>query len=121
MVTMDFFNQSQYPGRLPEPVTLLESHDPSFAEDDPNGVILTCKESQNAVGYQLLFGSDPYNIARYTARRRQFSPAVPVTMLPPSDTWWTVKVRDAYGSTIYADPVRVDLPVGVIAYWKLDE
>ncbi|MCU0917178.1 MAG: LamG domain-containing protein [Planctomycetes bacterium] len=120
--TMGFFNQSEYPGRLPEPVTLLESHDPSVAEDDPNGVILTCKESQNAVGYQLLSGSDPYNIAHYhVVADGNSPPAIPVTKLPSSDTWWTVRARDAYGSTIYADPIRVDLPVGVIAYWKLDE
>jgi len=119
---MDFFNQSEYPGRLPEPVTLLDSHDPSFPEDDPNGVILTCKESQNAVDYQLLSGSDPYDVAQYTIVADSNSPpAVPVAQLPSLNTWWTIKVRDAYGSTIHADPLRVGEPVGVIAYWKLDE
>ncbi len=119
---MGFFSPSEYPGRLLEPVTPLESHDPSLAEDDPNGMILTCKESQNAVGYQLLSGSDPYNIAHYhVVADGNSPPAIPVTKLPSSDIWWTVRARDAYGSTIYADPVRVDLPVGVIAYWKLDE
>jgi hypothetical protein len=119
---MGFFDQSAYPGRLPEPVTLLDLHDPSFPEDDPNGVILTCKESQNAVGYQLLSGSDPYDVAHYTIVADSNSPpAVSVAKLPSSDAWWTVKARDAYGSTIHADPVRVGLPVGVIAYWKLDE
>jgi len=109
---MDFFSQSQYPGRLPEPVTLLKSHDPSLPADDPNGVILTCKESQNAVGYQLLSGSDPYSIARYHVVADSNSPpAVRITKLPSSDAWWTVKARDAYGSTIHADPIRVGLPV----------
>jgi hypothetical protein len=119
---MNFFDQSQYPGRLPEPVTLLDQHDPAFPEDDPNGVVLTCEESENAVGYQLLSGSDPYNVADYNIVADGNSPpAITVAMLPSSDTWWTVKVRDAYGSTIYADPIRVGMPVGVIAYWKLDE
>jgi hypothetical protein len=119
---MDFLNQSEYPGRLPEPVTLLDFQDPLFPEDDPNGVILTCKKSENAVGYQLLSGSDPYDVAHYTIVADGNSPpAVSVAKLPSSDTWWTVKARDAYGSTIHADPVRVGLPVGVIAYWKLDE
>jgi hypothetical protein len=27
---------------------------------------------------------------------------------PSGETWWTIRVRDAYGSTIYADPVRLD-------------
>ena len=55
---MDLFRPSEYPGRLPEPVTLLDSQDPRFPEDDPNGVILTCRKSENAVRYQLLSGSD---------------------------------------------------------------
>ncbi|MGE5296236.1 MAG: PKD domain-containing protein, partial [Solirubrobacterales bacterium] len=119
---MGSFNQSKYPGRLPEPVTLWDWHDPGLPEDDPNGAVLTCTASENAVGYQLLSGSDPYNVADYNIVADSNSPpAVPVTEIPSADTWWTVKVRDAYGSTIYADPVRVDLPAGVIAYWKLDE
>ena len=119
---MGLFNQSEYPGQLPEPVTLLNRHDPGLPDDDPNGMILTCKESQNAVGYQLLSGSDPYDIAHYHVVADSNSPpAVPVTKLPSSDTWWTVKARDAYGSTIHADPIRVGAPVGVIAHWKPDE
>jgi hypothetical protein len=119
---MDFFNQSEYPGRLPEPATLVVLESPLLAEDDPNGIVLTCEESENAVGYQLISGSDPYNIADYNIVADSNSPPeVTVAMLPSSDTWWTVKVRDAYGSTIYADPIRVGLPVGVIAYWMLDE
>ena len=119
---MGFFNQSQYPGRLPEPVTLVVLDSSLLTEDDPNGVVLTCEESENVVGYQLLSGSNPYNVADYNIVTESNSPPeVTVAMLPSSDTWWTVKVRDAYGSTIYADPVRVGLPVGVISYWKLDE
>jgi hypothetical protein len=119
---MSFYDEVQHPGRLPEPVTLLDWHDPGFPDDDPNGIVLTCEESENAVGYQLLSGSDPYNVADYSIVADGNSPpAITVAMLPTSDTWWTVKIRDAYGSTIYADPIRVGLPVGVIAYWKLDE
>ena len=119
---MGFFNQSEYPGKLPEPVTLVDRHDPWLLEDDPNSFVLTCRESLNAVSYQLLSGSDPYNVADYNIVAESNSPPeVTAAMLPSSDTWWTVKVSDAYGSTIYADPVRVDLPVGLVAYWKLDE
>ena len=119
---MGYFNQSEYPGMLPEPVTLLDWHDPWLLEDDPNSFVLTCRESLNAVSYQLLSGTDPYNLADYNIVAESNSPPeVTVAMLPSSDTWWTVKVRDAYGSTIYADPVRVGLPVGLVAYWKLDE
>jgi hypothetical protein len=119
---MVLLSQSDYPGKLPEPVTLLDWHDPGFPDDDPNGIILTCEESENAVRYQLLSGSDPYNVADYNiVAENNVPPEVTMGMLPTSDTWWTVKIRDAYGSTIYADPLRVGLPVGVIAYWKLDE
>jgi hypothetical protein len=119
---MSFYDEVQHPGRLPEPATLLDRHDPGFPDDDPNGIVLTCEESENAVGYQLLAGSDPYNVADYSIVADGNSPpAITVAMLPSSDTWWTVKVRDAYGSTIYADPIRVGIPAGVIAYWKLDE
>jgi hypothetical protein len=120
--SMDFYDETQFPGGLPEPVKLLDRHDPGFPDDDPNGIVLTCEESENAVGYQLLSGSDPCNVADYSiVADNNVPPEVTMGMLPASDTWWTVKVRDAYGSTIYADPIRVGLPVGVIAYWKLDE
>jgi hypothetical protein len=120
--SMDLYDETQFPGRLPEPITLLDRRDPLFSEDDPNGVILTCHASENAVGYQLLSGSDPYDVAHYhVVADSNFPPAIPVAKLAPADTWWTVKARDAYGSTIYADPLRVALPMGVIAYWKLDE
>ncbi len=106
---MSFYNESLCPGRLPEPVTLLVWRYPWLADGDPNGLVLTCAESENAVGCQLLSGSDPYNIADYNIVADSNScPAIAAAMLPSSDTWWTVRVRDAYGSTIYADPIGVD-------------
>ncbi len=120
--TMGFFNQFEHPGQLPEPITLLDLHDPAFPQDDPNGMILTCEASENAVGYQLLSGPDPYDVAHYHVVTDSNSPpALAVTKLPPADTWWTVRARDTYGSTIYVDPIRVGLPVAMIAYWTLDE
>jgi hypothetical protein len=108
---MDFYDESLYPGRLPEPVTLLVWRYPWLYDHDPNGLVLTCAESENAVGYQLLSGSDPYNVADYNIVADSNScPAITAAMLPSSDTWWTVRVRDAHGSTIYADPIRVDSP-----------
>ena len=99
---MDFYDESNHPGRLTEPVTLVE---PVYTEDS-NGIILTCQESKNAVGYQLLFGPDPYRVMDYSIISD--TPAPPndvITMLPFEETWWTIKVRDQYGSTIYADPI----------------
>ncbi len=76
---------------------------------DPNGIVLTCKESENAVGYQLLFGPDPYRVMDYDIiSDTSTPPSEVITTLPFDETWWTVKVRDQYGSTIYADPRRVN-------------
>jgi len=120
--SMSFLNQSKYPGRLPEPVKLLVWEYLGLDNDDPNSIVLTCMESENALGYQLLSGSDPYNVTDYNiVAESNTPPEVTVAMIPSSDTWWTVKVYDAHGSTIHADPIRVGLPVGVTAYWKLDD
>jgi hypothetical protein len=106
---MDFYNKSLYPGRLPEPVTLVAWADPSFPDDDPNGVFLTSLESENAVGYQLLSGSDQHDVAHYRVMADSNAPPiVRLTALPLDHSWWTVKARDAYGSSIYADPMHVD-------------
>lgn len=110
---MSFFLQSEYTGRLPEPVNLLEQVDVG----DPNGAVLTCKESENAVGYQLLFGPDPYRVMDYNIISD--TPAPPnevIITLPFEETWWTVRAYDQFGSTIYADPIctnafRLSLPV----------
>jgi hypothetical protein len=102
---MDFYDESLFPGRLPEPVTLVIRSDGT----DPNGLVLTCDESENAVGYQLLFGPDPYRVAHYDiVSDTPYPPTDTTTTLPFEKTYWTVKARDQYGSTIYADPMCID-------------
>jgi hypothetical protein len=105
---MDFYDEHNHPGRLPEPVTLFIWGDAL----DPNGIVLTCKESENAVGYELLFGPNPYRVMDYDIISDTSTPPSDViTTLPFDETWWTVRVRDQYGSTIYADPKRIDSPI----------
>ena len=102
---MKFYDEPNYPARLPEPVTLLDPADGG----DPCGVVLTCKPSQNAVGYELLIGRDPYRVMDFNVVSD--TPEPPTTVirsLPFEQTWWTVRVRDACGSTIYADPIPID-------------
>ena len=102
---MDFYDEPNYPGRLPEPVTLIGPVDVG----DPNGAVLTCQESENAISYQLLFGTDPYRVMDYNIISDTSAPPNEViSTLPFDETWWTVRVRDQYGSTIYADPRCVD-------------
>jgi len=104
--SMGLFNEGLYPGRLPEPVTLVGPVDVG----DPNGAIVTCEESENAVGYQLLFGADPHRIMDYAVVSDTSEPPNAfITELPFEQTWWTVKARDQYGSTIYADPVPINV------------
>ncbi len=101
---MQLYDQENYPARLPEPVTLVGP----VSTGDPCGVVLTCKPSQNAVGYQLLLGRDPYRVMDFTVVSD--TPAPPdkvIRTLPYEETWWTVRARDVYGSTIYADPVPI--------------
>jgi hypothetical protein len=104
---MDFLDEPNHPGRLPEPITLVGPIEGAGGE--AVGAVLTCLESENAVGYELLLGSDPYRIMDYmVVYDGPTPPDTPVNELPYEETWWTVRARDQYGSAIYADPVRID-------------
>jgi hypothetical protein len=123
---MDFYDEPNHPGRLPEPVTLIGP--PDGAVVDTNGAVLSCEVSENAIGYQLLFGSEPYRVMDYMIiSDTPVPPSEVITSFPYEQTWWTIKVYDAFGSTIYADPVCVypekveTWEHGLIANWKLDE
>lgn len=98
---MVMLDENIYPGRFPAPVTLVGPIDVG----DPNGFVLTCEESENAVGYELLLGTDPHRVMDYeTVSDTPGPPDHIVTAVPEDGIWWTVRVRDQYGSTIYADP-----------------
>jgi hypothetical protein len=98
---MTLFDESNFQAVLPEPVTLISPVDVG----DPNGVVLTCRRSENAIVYQLLFGSDPHRVMDYTIVSENPAPPYDViTTLPFDETWWTIKVYDQHGSSIYADP-----------------
>jgi hypothetical protein len=123
---MDFYDEQNHPGRLPEPVTLVGPEDRAIV--DANGAVFSCEVSENAIGYQLLFGFEPYRVMDYHIVSDTPSPPSEVIMsFPYEQTWWTVKVYDAFGSTIYADPFcvypeEVEAPEpNLVAYWKLDE
>ncbi len=117
---MDFYDEPNHPGRLPEPVTLVGPVDAGYH----NGVVLTCRASENVVGYQLLFGADSYRVIDYDIISDTSDPPDEViTSLPFEETWWTVRIRDQYGSSIYADPRCLDahilsLPVENLATGK---
>jgi hypothetical protein len=107
---MQFYDESNCPGRLPEPVALGALVNRSNVSGDIDSVVLSCDESENAVGYQLLFGSDPYRVMDFNVVSDTLTPPTGVLReLPSGETWWTIRVRDPSGSTIHADPVRLDL------------
>ena len=123
---MDYYDKATYPAKLPEPVTLVGPEDGAFV--DANGAILSCEESENAIGYQLLFGSEPYRVMDYTIiSDTPEPPSELITSFPFEQTFWTVRVYDEYGSTIYADPICIypeiveDSSKTLVAHWKLDE
>jgi hypothetical protein len=107
---MSILNEALHPGRLPEPVTLVGPEDGAFV--DANGAMLSCEESENAVGYQLLFGPDPYRVMDYLVISDTHSPPMQtITEFPFEKTWWTVRVYDSFGSTIHADPYCINAVV----------
>ncbi|MCP4262902.1 MAG: hypothetical protein GY774_36135 [Planctomycetes bacterium] len=107
---MDLYDESNHPGRLPEPVTLLAYSDALYPNDEPTSALFTCKESENAVGYQLLLGSEPYRVMDFNIVSDTPSPPSEIiSTFPFEETFWTVRAYDQYGSTIYADPILVNL------------
>ncbi len=102
--SMGFFDEGLYPGRLPQPVTLVGPSDGAIV--DANGAVLSCQESENVVGYQLVFGRDPYHMV-YLFSDTPSAPGESVTTFPFEQCWWTVRAYDEYGSTIHADPVDI--------------
>jgi hypothetical protein len=102
--TLRYHNESLYPARIPEAVTLVGPEDGTFA--DVNGVVLSCEANDKAVSYQLLFGPTAHNLT-YLVSDTPNPPEDVITQFPFETTYWTVRVKDEYGTTIYADPVSI--------------
>ncbi|MHC4726718.1 MAG: right-handed parallel beta-helix repeat-containing protein, partial [Planctomycetota bacterium] len=102
--SLRFYNESQYPARIPQAVKLVGPADGTHV--DANGVVLSCEISENAVDYQLLFGPNTHDL-NYLASYTLNPPEEVITEFPFETTYWTVRVRDEYGSTVFADPIRV--------------
>lgn len=99
------YGRTVYGSRLPQPPELLG---PTRLANG-RGVRLSCRSCRNAVLYQHLFGSTPDGIDDYAIVAQAVTPPIRLlTSLPYPQVWWTVRVRDKYGSTIHADPIRLD-------------
>ncbi|MBP7053240.1 MAG: hypothetical protein KBE65_19710 [Phycisphaerae bacterium] len=107
---MDLYDPTNWPARLPEPVTLASWVNVVDSSGHVDGAVLSCHESENAVGYELLFGSAPCPLmAFHVVSDTPLPPTAVIRDFLPGETWWTIRVRDQHGSTIYADPVHLDL------------
>ncbi len=104
-----FYNESLYPGRILSPVMLIGPADGNAF--DSRGAVFSCELSENAVGYQLLFGSGPDHVKDYIVVSDTPNPPTQlITELPYAQTWWTVRAYDQFGSTIHANPRLIRLP-----------
>jgi len=98
---MELYDETNWPARLPEPVTLLGPEPGATA--GAGATVLSCQPSENAVGYQLLAGADPDHMI-YLFSDTTLPPTEPVMSLPCEQVYWTVRAYDIHGSTIHADP-----------------
>jgi hypothetical protein len=94
-------NGGLYPGLVLEPVRLLGPDD--GAALSAGGDVLTCATSEHAARYELLFGPDSDHLTMLVSQTPD-PPDVLVAELPFEPTYWTVRVVDAHGSTLFAPP-----------------
>lgn len=94
----------RHPGLILEPVTLIGPADGAVGW--PGSAVLSCEESRHATSYELLFGPTPAEMT-ITVLETSVPPEFVVDDLPFSPTYWTIRVRDALGSTIFATPRAV--------------
>ena len=98
-----YFNQTSHPGKVLAPVNLIGPTNGQILGS--SGASLSCHPVENAVRYQLLFGSNPDRVMDFSVVTE--TPAPPnhlITALPDDRLWWTIKAYDQFGSTIYSDP-----------------
>jgi hypothetical protein len=109
---VEFVDGVNYPAVFPEPVTLVGP--PDGATAPAAGVSLGCATSENAVLYQLLVGTSPRDLQVVLEQAVPIN--APTGPLPPGrDFYWTVKVANAWGTTIHADPSLLMSPQTTIA------
>jgi hypothetical protein len=98
-----FYNQAAYQGKILAPVQLAGPADGSTIAT--NGAVLSCAPVENAVRYQLLFGTNADRVMDYAVVSDTTNPPTQlIAKLPAESTWWTVRANDRFNSAMYADP-----------------
>jgi hypothetical protein len=104
-----YLNATLYPGKILAPVQLTGPTNGSTI--DTNGTVFGCQTVENAVRYQLLFGSNPDRVMDFNVVSDTTNPPSQfLSTLPLDNTWWTVKAYDQFGSSIFADPRLIQRP-----------
>ncbi len=97
---LEFYDFDEYPGALPQPVELVGAPDGTPAR---NNVLMTATTSENAVEYEFVVGHQPgapgVNLGSGT-----LPPVKRGQDLTFSPLYWTVRAKDAYGTTVYPSP-----------------
>ncbi len=99
---LGFHDAGTYPGTIPQPATLVGPAEGAIV--DANGAVLTCEPRPEAVYYDLLLGPDPQQMVYWVSRTPE-PPTQALDVFPAETTYWTVRTQDAYGSTIYPEPI----------------
>jgi hypothetical protein len=76
---------------------------PDGGRAGPTGAVLSCETSEHAMSYELLFGPDAEAMT-VSVSETSSPPDALIGDLPYTPTVWTIRVRDAVGSTIFASP-----------------
>jgi hypothetical protein len=102
--SLKFSDESLYPYRIPKAAELIGPEDGEVVSTD--GAAFSCETSESAVSYQLLFGDTPDRLD-YVVSETTNPPQQVITEFPFETTYWTVRIVDEYGATIYADPRHI--------------
>lgn len=89
-------------------VTLTGPNDGDYV--DANGAVLSCEDVNDAISYQLLFGSTPHNL-NYIVSDTNEPPTANISQFPQAQVYWTIKVEMASGATYSATPRLINAEV----------
>lgn len=67
--------------------------------------LLSCEISENSISYQILVGPEPNKLRKLGSEYSE-PPSIKVTV-PEDAKYWSILVADKFGSTIYANPLKL--------------
>lgn len=104
VVGIRHYDETNYPGKLPEPISLRPIQTTTGTDGTTNSLLFSCEHSRNSTRYQLVFGASPNQMETVAAETTEAEPVFEVDSIPHEPTWWMIKAFDAHGSSIHSDP-----------------